>query len=219
MSVTIDPRRHDAVLFDLDDLTDIQPLITQLHDAGVATDAADRRTGRCAVVVATADGVAAARAAGYALVIAIDTAGHAEELRSRGADAVIPDLREIHVRTGDRRMSELPDGLLALDATTGRHPAVFFDFDGTLSDIVNNPDAAQLVEGAADALTSLGAQCPVAILSGRDLADVRERIGLPGIWYAGSHGFELTGPDGAHHENAEAAASIPLLGQAADELA
>jgi trehalose 6-phosphate phosphatase len=219
LSVTIDPRRVDAVLFDLDDRTDIQPLVTQLHHAGVTTEAADRRPSRCAVVVATADGVATARAAGYALVIAIDTTGHADELRRRGADAVIGDLREIHVRTGDRRMSELPDGLAALDAVIDRHPVVFFDFDGTLSNIVNNPDAAELVAGAADALTALTAQCPVAILSGRDLADVRQRIGLPGIWYAGSHGFELTGADGEHHQNAEAAQSIPVLEQAAAELA
>jgi trehalose 6-phosphate phosphatase len=203
------------MLFDLDAPTDLQPLVTQLHDAGVATEAADRRPGRCAVVTATADGVATARAAGFALVIAVGE--HADQLRE--ADAVITDLREITVRTGFRRMSELPDGLLALDAMTGRRPAVFFDFDGTLSDIVENPDAARLVDGAADALTALTAQCPVAILSGRDLADVRERIGLPGIWYAGSHGFELTGPDGAHHENPEAAASIPVLEQAAHELA
>jgi trehalose 6-phosphate phosphatase len=132
---------------------------------------------------------------------------------------VITDLHAISVRTGDRRMSELPDGLQALDDITGQHPAVFFDFDGTLSDIVENPDSARLVAGAADALTSLTAQCPVAILSGRDLADVRQRIGLPGIWYAGSHGFELIGPDGTHHENAEAAASIPVLARAAAELA
>ncbi len=230
MSVTIDPRRHDAVLFDLDDPSTGHPLIKQLHDAGVATDdraqplheAVNRlsvRPGRCVVVTASSDGVAAARAGGFALVIAIGTTGDGDELRSRGADAVITDLRDINVRTGDHRMSELPDGLEALDVVSGRHPAVFFDFDGTLSDIVDNPDAARLVEGAADALTSLTARCPVAILSGRDLADVRQRIGLPGIWYAGSHGFELTGPDGAHHENAEAAASIPVLEQAAAELA
>jgi trehalose 6-phosphate phosphatase len=228
MSVTIDPRRHDAVLFDLGDRAVAKHLVKQLDDAGVATDdrplleAANRlsvRPGRCAVVTATGDGVAAARASGFALVIAIDATGYADELRSRGADAVITDLREINVRTGDRRMSELPDGLEALDVMTGRHPAVFFDFDGTLSNIVENPDAARLVEGAADALTSLTVQCPVAILSGRDLADVRQRIGLPGIWYAGSHGFELTGPDGAHHETAEAAESIPVLEEAAAELA
>ena len=230
MSVTIDPRRHDAVLFDLGDMATDESLAKQLHDAGVITD--DRRQplletairlsvrpGRCAVVTATGSGVAAARADGFALVIGIDATGRGDELISRGPDAVISDLRDISVRTGDRRMSELPDGLQALDVITGRHPAVFFDFDGTLSDIVENPDAAQLVAGAADALKALTAQCPVAILSGRDLADVRQRIGLPGIWYAGSHGFELTGPDGAHHENAEAAASIPVLAAAAAELA
>jgi trehalose 6-phosphate phosphatase len=227
MSVTIDPRRHDAVLFDLGQAPD-ESLVKQLHDAGVATDdhqplveAANElavRPGRCAVVTATGNGVAAARTGGFALVIGLDTNGRRDELISRGADAVITSPRDISVRTGDRRMSELPDGLQALDVITGRHPAVFFDFDGTLSDIVKNPDSARLVAGAADALTSLTAQCPVAILSGRDLADVRQRIGLPGIWYAGSHGFELTGPDGAHHENAEAAASIPVLEQAASEL-
>ncbi|MGH3532876.1 MAG: trehalose-phosphatase [Mycobacterium sp.] len=237
MSVTIDPRRHDAVLFDLDDLATDDGLLKQLQDGGVGAaelrsaaqpdaarlvEAAGRlavRPGRCAVVAATANGVAAGRAGGFALVIGIDDSGRGERLRRGGADAVITDLREINVRTGDRRMSELPDGLAALDVVTARHPAVFFDFDGTLSDIVDDPDSARLSEGAAAALTSLTSQCPVAVLSGRDLADVRQRIGLPGIWYAGSHGFELTGPDGAHHQNAEAAASIPVLERAAAELA
>jgi trehalose 6-phosphate phosphatase len=225
------------VLFDLNDLATDRTLMKQLHDAGVGADelhppaqsdtatlveTANRltvRPGRCAVVAATANAVAAGRAGGFALVIGIDTSGHGDELRRRGADTVITDLREIRVRTGDRRMSELPDGLQALDAVTGQHPAVFFDFDGTLSDIVDDPDSARLSDGAADALRSLITQCPVAILSGRDLADVRQRIDLPGIWYAGSHGFELTGPDGAHYQNAEAAASIPVLEQAATELA
>jgi trehalose 6-phosphate phosphatase len=237
LSVTIDPRRHDAVLFDLDDPAADDTLVKQLHDAGVSSDELRRATppdvaalveaakrlavrpGRCAVITATEDGVTAAQAGGFALVIGVDPAGPRDELRSHGADAVIRDLREIRVRTGDRRMSELPDGLQALGLMTERHPAVFFDFDGTLSEIVENPDSARLVDGAADALTSLSAQCPVAILSGRDLADVRQRIGLSGIWYAGSHGFELTGPDGAHHQNAEAAASIQVLAEAAAELA
>ena len=60
--------------------------------------------------------------------------------------------------------------------------------------------------------------CPVAILSGRDLADVRVRVGISGIWYAGSHGFELTGPDGTHHQNETAAAFVPILQSAAVDL-
>src|SRR6201986_5027196 len=227
MSVIIDPRRLDAVLFDLGDQRDAA-VEARLRDAGVRIDRTDATAlvesanrlsvppGRCAVVASTEAGVTAARAAGFALVVAIDSTG---ALDCPGADAVVPDVREIDVRTGDRRMSELPDGLQALDLTTGRQPAVFYDFDGTLSEIVEDPDSARLVDGAADALTSLTAACPVAILSGRDLADVRERIGLPGLWYAGSHGFELTGPDGTHHQNPEAATSIPVLAGAATALA
>ncbi len=227
MSVIIDPRRLDAVLFDLDGEPDTT-FAAQLRDAGVRLDRSGAaalvetaaalavRPGRCAVITSTEHGVTDARAGGFALVVAVDPAG---SLRSRGADAVVKDVNDIDVRTGDRRMSELPDGLQALDLTPERQPAVFFDFDGTLSEIVNDPDSARLADGAADALTSLSAQCPVAILSGRDLADVRQRIGLPGLWYAGSHGFELTGPDGKHHQNTEAAASIPVLAEAAAALA
>ncbi len=223
MSVIIDPRRLDAVLFDLLGEPD-STLAKHLREAGVRLDrsdaasliqSADRlevRPGRCAVVTSTEGGVQAARAAGFALVIAVSTGDHPP-----GADAVVEDVSDIDVRAGDRRMSELPDGMQALDVTA--QPAVFYDFDGTLSEIVKDPDSARLVDGAAAALTSLSASCPVAILSGRDLADVRERIGLPGLWYAGSHGFELTGPDGRHHENAEAAASAPVLAQAAAQLA
>ncbi len=227
MSVIIDPRRLDAVLFDLGDQPDAA-VEARLRDAGVRVGRSDAtawvesanrlavRPGRCAVVASTEAGVTAARAGGFAFVVAIDSTG---ALDSRGADTVASDVREIGVRTGDRRMSELPDGLQALDLTTERQPAVFYDFDGTLSEIVKDPDAARLVDGAADALTSLSAACPVAILSGRDLADVRERIGLPGLWYAGSHGFELTGPDGKHHQNPDAGASIPVLAGAAADLA
>ena len=206
MSVLIDPRRLDAVLFDSEPDT---AFVARLRDAGVRFGRSDAasfvesaaglavRPDRCAVVASTSESGSAARAAGFALVV----------------DAAA----DIDVRTGDRRMSELPDGLEALTSAT--EPAVFYDFDGTLSEIVEDPDSARLVDGAADALTSLSAACPVAILSGRDLADVRERIGLPGLWYAGSHGFELTGPDGTHHQNPEAAASIPVLAGAAADLA
>ena len=239
--VTIDPRRHDAVLFDLDSVTRRSAfdstLVRQLQEIGVGAvsfsssraadglvETADRlgaRPGRCVVVATDAAGVKAARDAGFALVIGVDQTGDRDGLISFGADAVVDDLSQVAVRTGDLRMSELPDALqarnLAHDHFT-RQPAVFFDFDGTLSDIVNDPDAARPVAGAAEALQHLAALCPVAVLSGRDLADVTERVGLPGIWYAGSHGFELTAPDGTHHQNDAAAAAIPVLEQAAAEL-
>ena len=102
--------------------------------------------------------------------------------------------------------------------TSARESMLFLDYDGTLSPIVSDPSAATLVDGAAEALELVAAVCPVAVLSGRDLADIRSRVGIPGIWYAGSHGFELTGPDGTYHENEAAAAFVPVLERAAAEL-
>jgi trehalose 6-phosphate phosphatase len=229
-SVTIDPRRHDAVLFDAA-LPSTQALLVKLHEVSVGTgifsadgnsvlEAAEQlsvRPGRCGVVSSDPAAVTAARDAGFALVIGVTRSGDA----FRGADAVVADLDEIGVRTGDLRMSRLPDALGAISLVkddSARQPAVFFDFDGTLSDIVNDPDEARPAAGTSEALQELATRCPVAVLSGRDLADVRERVGLPGIWYAGSHGFELTAPDGTHHQNDAAAAAIPVLEQAAAQL-
>lgn len=257
--VTIDARRHDAVLFDLDAVVAAEggpfgstvSLIGQLREVGIGAgvfsadpecrealasagiadlfgavvagaplEAATRLAvlpGRCAVAATEVSGVRAARAAGFALVIGVDRTGDRDTLLGAGADTVVADLSDVAVRTGDLRMSQLPDAVQAPVVGGGR-PAVFYDFDGTLSDIVNDPDAASLVAGAAEALRRLAARCPVAVLSGRDLADVTERVGLPGIWYAGSHGFELTAPDGTHHQNDAAAAAIPVLERAAASL-
>ena len=175
------------------------------------------------VVVEDAEaGVEAGSGGGFALVIGVDRTGHGEELRRHGADVVVPDLVDVAVRTGDKPMSLLPNAVDSygqlIGVVGGRQPFVCLDFDGTLSEIVSDPDAARLVDGAAKALENLAAHCPVAILSGRDLADVRDRIGIPGIWYAGSHGFELIGPDGSHHHNDAADAAVPILESAAAEL-
>ena len=187
---------------------------------------ATRRLGsvpeRSVVIEDAEAGVDAGRDGGFTLVIGVDRTGHAEELRRHGADVVVSDLADVVVRTGDRRMSLLPNALDSygqlIGVVNGREPLVCLDFDGTLSEIVPNPDAATLVAGGAEALEKLAAQCQVAILSGRDLADIRDRVGLPGIWYAGSHGFELIGPDGSYHRNDAASAAVPVLERAAAEL-
>lgn len=210
-------------------------LVQRLHGAGVGTataegaadpadlrDAAQRmgaRAERSVVVDATADGIVAARNGGFSLVIGL---GHASELLERGADVVVDDLAAVGVRTGDSRMSEIPDALESYrevtDVLPGDRPAVCLDFDGTLSEIVPDPDSARLVDGAAEALARLAERCPVAILSGRDLADIRDRVAVPGLWYAGSHGFESIAPDGSYRQNDDAAAAVPVLERAAADL-
>jgi len=181
------------------------------------------RPGRTAVVEDSEAGVTAARSGGFSPVIGVDRSGGRDAaLHACGADVVVGDLAEVQVRSIGRRMSTLPDALTSFDQIAGvvsaRRPAVFFDFDGTLSPIVEQPGAAALAAGTDAALRALAALYPVAVLSGRDLADIRERVGIPGLWYAGSHGFEMVGPDGSYHSNETAAQSIPLLEEAVAEL-
>ena len=52
---------------------------------------------------------------------------------------------------------------------------------------------------AADGARSLVAGrtrdgCRLAIVSGRDRADLQARVGIPGLIYAGNHGLEISGP-------------------------
>ncbi len=191
-----------------------------------ATRRLSRRLGvrpqRCVVVENSHAGVAAGRGGGFALVIGIDPTGSADDLARNGADVVVADLADVAVRTGDKRISELPNALMSygqlIGITSARESMLFLDYDGTLSPLVADPGAATLVDGAAEALDLVAAACPVAVLSGRDLADIRTRVGTPGLWYAGSHGFELAGPDGTYHQNEAAAAYMPVLEQAAAEL-
>jgi trehalose-phosphatase len=96
---------------------------------------------------------------------------------------------------------------------------VLLDFVGTLAPIVARPELAELppdARAAIDALRSRGAE--VAVVSGRALADVRERARLDGIVYAGNHGMEIDGP-GVHRIHAEAAAARPALERAAHAIA
>ncbi len=177
---------------------------------------------RCVLIAGSEAGVGAGRCGGFGLVIGVDPMGHVDELRRSGADAAVGDLASVKVRLGDRRISTLPDALQSYDqiavAVAARRPAVFLDFDGTLSAIVDEPDAALLGQGVVEALNELAAQCDVAVLSGRDLADLVPRIGLSSIWYGGSHGFETTAPDGTQHHHDSAEAVVAVLEDVATEL-
>jgi trehalose 6-phosphate phosphatase len=71
---------------------------------------------------------------------------------------------------------------------------VALDFDGTLAAIERRPDAATIPEPTREAVAALTDESgvEVAVVSGRELADVRERVGLDGaVSYAGNHGLEL----------------------------
>lgn len=103
-----------------------------------------------------------------------------------------------------------------------RRPAVFLDYDGTLTPIVEHPDLAVLSDETRAAVAALAEETVVAVLSGRDAADVRGKMALDGIYYAGSHGFDVVGPDGERLEGGELARFdryLEPLRRAADEIA
>ncbi len=99
----------------------------------------------------------------------------------------------------------------------GKPPAVFLDFDGTLTPIVERPEQAQIDPAVRQLLERLQGHCPVAVVSGRDLPDVRARIGLE-LHYAGSHGFDIAGPGGLAHTHPQVASIEPALEAAEREL-
>jgi trehalose-phosphatase len=177
---------------------------------------------RCVIVEDAEAGVTAGRNGGFGFVLGVDRTGQDGRLTEHGADAVVTDLADVTVRSGDRRLSTLPDALRCRPqlktALTFRRALVLLDFDGTLSPISDDPASARPLPGVVEALTTLAERCDVAVLSGRDLADVRARVGIDGIWYAGSHGLELCGPDGTRHENDSAAPTTAELERVATDV-
>ena len=65
------------------------------------------------------------------------------------------------------------------------------DMDGTISPIVEHPEAAQVTPHSRELLEALHAHLAlVAVVSGRGASDLRTRVGLADLVYVGNHGLE-----------------------------
>lgn len=88
-----------------------------------------------------------------------------------------------------------PDGLSGYADEVKRTDRIeiCLDFDGTLVPIETDPDAVELGEGTRTLLARLAARpaVSVSIISGRALSDLRSRVGVEQVDYAGNHGLEL----------------------------
>lgn len=87
---------------------------------------------------------------------------------------------------------EEPTATLREGIRGAAHLLVCLDFDGTLAPIVEEPDAAAITDENRAAVEALAAEPAVttAVVTGRALTDIRQRLSLP-ITYAGNHGLEL----------------------------
>lgn len=76
---------------------------------------------------------------------------------------------------------------------SGGRVFLFLDYDGTLSAIVKDPASANLSPATRKLLKQLSNKknLVLGIISGRGLADVKKRVGVNNLLYAGNHGLEL----------------------------
>jgi trehalose-phosphatase len=95
---------------------------------------------------------------------------------------------------------------------------VVLDFDGVLAPMADRPDDVRPAPGALEALDALLEHCPVAVISGRPLADLRPRLAGRSVILAGAHGAEIEHVDGRVEHLVEAATLAGTLDQAAESM-
>jgi trehalose-phosphatase len=185
---------------------------------GIMLEAA-RRLGvdpKAAVVLEDASaGVRAGRAGGFGLVVGVSRNAHGQQLLEAGAHQVVDD---VFATAFPRRLPSVLERFGDFTTWLGaRSPAVFLDYDGTLTPIVDDPGAAYLPATTRSVLAALARRCPVAIISGRDRKDVAARADVPGLLHAGNHGFDIAG-GGHEHTLPEAHAAVADVRSAEREL-
>jgi trehalose 6-phosphate phosphatase len=107
----------------------------------------------------------------------------------------------------------LADGEQLARRLAGRRPAVFLDYDGTLTPIVDRPEDALISASMREAVLALAARCTVCVVSGRDRRVVQQLMGVYDLVVAGSHGFDIWSPDTGTVEREEGAGFEELLGR------
>ncbi len=177
-------------------------------------------TPRRSVVVEDAlAGVAAGQAGKFGLVVGVDRANQPQEL-AKFADIVVRDLLELEIATPSEEKTSLtlPSAIhhfqQLIGRFQGRRPAVFLDYDGTLTPIVERPELAVISDEMRMTLAELARHCTVAIVSGRDRRDVGRLVALDTLFYAGSHGFDIVGPAGSLLKFQKGREFLPQLDEA-----
>lgn len=82
------------------------------------------------------------------------------------------------------------------DELRNKFLSLFFDYDGTLTPIVETPAKAVIPKETKELLKKLSENhnCKLAIISARSLNDVKNIAGIKDIIYVGNHGLEIEGP-------------------------
>lgn len=174
------------------------------------------KPGETLIVEDAQAGVEAGKKGNFRLVIGIINASSEKDLLDAGADIAVNDLQEVELELKKAKKTDsLPSALKCFgelsDIFKKEQPMLFLDFDGTLSPIVEHHKDARISEEMRELVFELSQKYQVAVVSGRGLADVRERVALPEIYYAGSHGYEISGPNGFSKDHEDAVKVMPVF--------
>ncbi|HEV7828785.1 MAG TPA: trehalose-phosphatase [Pseudonocardiaceae bacterium] len=117
---------------------------------------------------------------------------------------------------------ELPDALRDREQfaarLAGRRPAVFLDYDGVLTPIVDRPEDAVISDSMRHVVQALAQRCPVCVVSGRDRLVVQQLMGVEDLVVAGSHGFDIWTPQGGTVSHDAATGFEDLITEVRDRL-
>ncbi|MDA3819593.1 MAG: trehalose-phosphatase [Candidatus Delongbacteria bacterium] len=175
-----------------------------------------------AIIVEDAiSGVKAGKKGNFGLVAGIARNDENEALLTAGADVVVNKLTDMKTMMNTLKFTypeKLPHALDNADRVfllmNQKKPVLFLDYDGTLTPIVNNPDDALLSDEARQVLSELSDLITVAVITGRDREDIISKMQINSLIYAGSHGFDITGPDNLEMQYDKGKQALPLLDEA-----
>lgn len=168
-------------------------------------------------------GVEAGKKGGFGLIVGIGNGQEKKELLNRGADIVVKNLKDLKMEYRKEQSPEdLPRALNDIEEIKNKfknNKVLFFlDFDGTLAPIVEYHEDACMSDEMKKYVKEISEKYSISVISGRGLSDVKKRVEIPDIFYAGSHGFEISGPDNFYLESEEAQKILFILDQLEPEL-
>jgi trehalose-phosphatase len=167
-----------------------------------------KEASQCMIFEDSIAGVEAGKKGHFGKVIGVSRKSQTdpEILYATGADLVVNTLADLN---------SLPHALKSWEKVTkkigNKDLVLFLDFDGTLSEIVACPEQAEILPEIKQILGAISCCFKIAVISGRDRQDVKEKVGLENIFYAGCHGFDISGPGGFHYEVEKVEDTFPML--------
>ncbi|KAK4797129.1 hypothetical protein SAY86_029455 [Trapa natans] len=117
-----------------------------------------------------------------------------KKLAADNSDIALEDIDSAHLSWMLKYPSALRSFEHIVNFANGKRIAIFLDYDGTLSPIVDDPDSAFMSTEMRSAVKNVAKYFPTAIISGRSRDKVYDLVGLNELYYAGSHGMDIMGP-------------------------